>query len=138
MSFNTIVVKHRRSFRTGWLLSICSFSKWSNNCNLAIVAHSNISFGKPLFKKLQEYKIKGLPILSLNMILLAMSIPLINLKSTLKYLNGDKKNMPKKKKFWSQIWNQHEKIQYKQLKPQRAPFKKNSNGAAALCTKCTE
>ena len=42
----------------------------------------------PLFKKLQEYKIKGLPILSLNMILLAMSIALINLKSTLKYLRG--------------------------------------------------
>ena len=99
MSFNTIVVKHRRSFSTGWLLSICSFSKWSNNCDLAIVAHSDIFFGKPLFKKLQEYKIKGLPILSLNMILLAMSIALINLKSTLKYLNGDKKTCQKKLSF---------------------------------------
>ena len=32
--------------------------------------------------------------------------------------------MQTKVKFWLQIWNQHEKIQYKQLKPQRAPFKK--------------
>ena len=41
--------------------------------------------------------------------------------------------MQKKFKFWSQIWNQRKKIQDKQLKPQHAPFKKNSNGAAALC-----
>ena len=60
----------------------------------------------------------------LNIILPAILIAWLNKKITFKNSNGDKKNMQTKFKFWSQIWNQREKIQYNQLKPQRALFKK--------------
>ena len=56
----------------------------------------NIFFGKPLFKKSQEYKFKGCPILSLKIILPAILIAWLNKKITFKNSNGDKKKHAKK------------------------------------------
>jgi len=60
---------------------------------LLIIA--DISFGKPLLKKLHKYKIKGIQVLSLNMILPAILIAWLNKKINFKNSNGDKKKHAK-------------------------------------------
>ena len=84
---------HAEYFHQGPIVNGARIATWQ----LLIIP--NIFFGKPLFKKSQEYKFKGCPILSLNMILPAILIAWLNKKITFKNSNGDKKNMQKNSSF---------------------------------------
>ena len=55
-----------------------------------------------------------------------------NLTIVKKYKSQLKKTCQEKLSFDDRFEISTEKIQYKQLKPQRAPFEKKSNGTAAL------